>query len=567
MKNFLKMFLITIIFLPCLIIFSGCWGDKEKQPQEQPLNSVEIQLYSQEGISVGKSYNVDFTSIYYCEFVIMNANYYSYSGYFTQLNGQGIRVYDDYGYYTNDFISYCQNKSVVKVYEYKIDKTYSLTLVNGLTSTTQTHKVADSYKLPIVSKYGYTFEGWGESKDSSFTINNVYSGKYMENVTLYAIFKPISFYLYYSTNPYNPKYCNETKIIKFNEKVTITPPAEIGFIFHGFFTEPFGKGEQICSNDGEFIVDFLPSSSDCMYIYAYFTEAQTQKVIYDNNNIDTTMTVRYRGYYANDVEAEYVVTYNEGDIIECLQPQSRSGYYFDGWYTTQNSKYNFNRQTETNKLLILTAKFIKTDNILFSNIMTAGRKITMSNLAYNQPHIYTYVYDCEDGTVSFNGNFEIQSSTCTAMLNITIDGTLVYSDEIKSGETFSGSFSANRGQTIVFSSYVNQNASNGMIFLYFENNIDIISNSVRIVDRPNEFLLYVTEGSNFVIEYADIDGKAFVGYYTGENGTGVKLTDNEGNSLNPWEIQENNYYYKPHDDYITDEDDNGFKVYAYYIDI
>ena len=47
---------------------------------------------------------------------------------------------------------------------------------------------------------------------------------------------------------------------------------------------------------------------DSINIYGYFTEAQIQQIIYDNINIDNTMTVRYRGYYANDDETDYVVT-------------------------------------------------------------------------------------------------------------------------------------------------------------------------------------------------------------------------------------------------------------------
>ena len=82
---------------------------------------------------------------------------------------------------------------------------------------------------------------------------------------------------------------------------------------------------------------------DFINIYGYFTEARTQQIIYDNINIDNTMTVRYKGYYANDDERDYVVTYNEGDIIECIEPQKRTGYYFAGWYTPQNSKYNFKK--------------------------------------------------------------------------------------------------------------------------------------------------------------------------------------------------------------------------------
>ena len=59
----------------------------------------------------------------------------------------------------------------------------------------------------------------------------------------------------------------------------------------------------------QFKINFLPEDGmDSINIYGYFTEAQTQQIIYDNINIDNTMTVRYRGYYANDDETDYVVT-------------------------------------------------------------------------------------------------------------------------------------------------------------------------------------------------------------------------------------------------------------------
>ena len=47
------------------------------------------------------------------------------------------------------------------------------------------------------------------------------------------------------------------------------------------------------------------------------------------------MTVRYRGYYANDDERDYVVKYNEGDTIECVEPQKRTSYYCRLVYNTK----------------------------------------------------------------------------------------------------------------------------------------------------------------------------------------------------------------------------------------
>ena len=49
----------------------------------------------------------------------------------------------------------------------------------------------------------------------------------------------------------------------------------------------------------------------------------------------------------------------------------------------------------------------------------------MENLAYEQPHAYTYVYDCEDGTVEFSASFQIYTDDCSAKLSVTVNGSLL----------------------------------------------------------------------------------------------------------------------------------------------
>ncbi len=562
MKKRILIVCLVFVLLPISIMFSGClFDDDEKYNYEttQTKNVVQINLFDQNGNSLNKNYQIDFDNVWLCPFIVENGMYYETSGYYTELNGQGISVYNYIGEFSIEFKSFCEGKSSVNVYEYKVGKTYNLTLSYGTSSITWKKYVGDSFSLPTKEKYGYEFLGYSEVPNSeSYVFNSVSAGKFTEDVTLYAIYRPISFQLFYSTMPTNPGYCDQYKTVKFGESIVLPMSNIDGYNFHGFYTQPYGQGEKICDKDGQFTINFLPDESN-FYMYAYYTEAQTQSVIYDNLNIDTTMTVRYKGYYADNVEEIITRQYSEGDIIECLEPESRAGYYFDGWYNG-NQRYNFEKSTETSKNITLTAKFIKTDYNLFSNI----KSLTLSGLAYNQAHKYSYVYDCESGQVSFSGNFSIYSSSCSAILSVTVNKTLVYSNEINSGESFSGSFSANRGDIIVISSYVTENASNGTISMNFSN-VDKLPTSIRVVDRPSEFSIYITEGNDFEIEYCpSIDNKTFVGYYTGENGKGVKLTDSNGKSIVSWEILENNHYYKPYEDYNVSEDDFGVKIYAYY---
>ena len=569
MKNrFTKLLLIVFVMLP-ILLFCSCDSDKDKYNDDYSTTkkTTTINVYSEDGSALNQKVDVVLETDYYCVFIVKNANYYQTSGYYTQKNGQGIKVYDDYGYYTQEFKDFCYDKKSVDVYLYKIDKTYTLTLDYGYIKYTQEHNVADNYNLPQYNKYGYIFEGWSETQNGHFAFNEVFGGKYFEDITLYPILRAKSFSIYYSTIPTNAEYCNSSILVDFGESITITQPNEIGYVFNGFYTEPNGQGDLICDEDCKLYIDFIPNDGDVFYMYAYFVEAPVQKLIYDNNELDTTMTVRYRGYYADNPDRELVVKYKQGDTIENIEPQIRNGYYFDGWYKSNTStKYNFDNTIEKSKLVILTAKFIKADYSLFSGIVKGGNSLTLNNLAYNTPHNYTYLYDCEKDTVTFNTTFTISSSTATATLTITVAGTVAYSNnQISSGQTVSGSFSAKRGDKINISCYVNQNASGGSMYISILNSIQVISQSTVIVERPAEFMMYVTEGNNFVIEYASITGKTFVGYYTGENGTGEKITDQNGCSINKWQIKDNNYYYKPYTDYSVTEKDFGYKVYAYYI--
>ena len=43
--------------------------------------------------------------------------------------------------------------------------------------------------------------------------------------------------------PTNSEYCNESKRVTYDEVLTIEKPYTVGYLFHGFYTEPNGQGE------------------------------------------------------------------------------------------------------------------------------------------------------------------------------------------------------------------------------------------------------------------------------------------------------------------------------------
>lgn len=563
MKN--KSFILGAAVVLCAVVLSGCFGRSDKY-EEPPAadNTVAVNVCSQDGAQILKSAEVDFTSTYFCEFLLENADFYSESsGLFTEPDGAGVKVYDYYGIFTPEFIAFCEGKESVNVYEYKVCKTYELVLKNGTGEERRIHNVSDSFDLPEVDRRGYVFKGWSAMESGGGERMYVNGGDYKEDVVLYAIFSPVSFRIMYSVDPRNPSYCGSIKTATYGQKFTLDAPSETGFVFHGFYTEPDGKGDKICSESGEsyMAVNFLPPDGQDYYLYAYFTEALVQKLIYDNIGIDTSVTVRYKGYYADG--GELVATYNNGETVENKQPQPRAGYYFAGWYTNGGkSRYNFAQKRQSTHL-ILTAKFEKTNYSLFSGV--AGDGLTMSGLAYGSvnAHSCVYVYDCEDGVVNFSYRFSVSDSQCSAVLSVFVNGIPAYSNETAAGGTANGSFTAERGDTVTVKAYVTKNSKGGAVDITFGGVVNA-SSTVKVV-MPDECYVYVTEGSGFTLEYGEVEGKTFKGYYTGENGTGTRLTDSEGKSLAPWEARENNHYYKPYDDSVPDEEDCGVKIYAFYV--
>ena len=130
-KKFLTYVLTFVLILPCAMLLSGCFSDDKKNNQtETPqASTTTINFYYQNGNDLKSSINVDLSTTYYCAIGIENANFYETSGYYTEKDGQGIAVYDVVNNYTPAFKSFCEGKTVVNVYEYKVDKTYKLTLV------------------------------------------------------------------------------------------------------------------------------------------------------------------------------------------------------------------------------------------------------------------------------------------------------------------------------------------------------------------------------------------------------------------------------------------------------
>ena len=69
--------------------------------------------------------------------------------------------------------------------------------------------------------------------------------------------------------PTNSEYCNESKRVTYDEILTIEKPYTVGYLFHGFYTEPNGQGEQICDENCQFKINFFARRWNGFYKYLW----------------------------------------------------------------------------------------------------------------------------------------------------------------------------------------------------------------------------------------------------------------------------------------------------------
>ncbi|MBO7125668.1 MAG: InlB B-repeat-containing protein, partial [Bacteroidales bacterium] len=196
----------------------------------------------------------------------------------------------------------------------------------SMTKTTCTYNVGTTLTKNAFVKTGYTFQGWATSAtatsaaytDEQSIIN--LTAENGANINLYALWNANQYTI--SLDQQDATVNGTTQITVFfdAQPQSIQPPTKIGYGFDGFFTQPYGEGEQYYTSAGNPLITAYKVAEN-LELYAKWT---ARDYIITYNNEGGTITTE-----------NYVTTYTYGTMVT-LPSIERNGCTFGGWFTNQN---------------------------------------------------------------------------------------------------------------------------------------------------------------------------------------------------------------------------------------
>ena len=307
------------------------------------------------------------------------------------------------------------------------EKEYEITFnANGGTLTGKNIKKVTYTKsygtLPEPTREGYGFAGWyteqvnGNRIDSSSILDTP------EAKTLYAHWNPKSYTVIFDGNNGTPSYSNKTVVYDTNYG-TLPTASRTGYSFLGWYTTASG-GTQVTNNTTVKI-------NSTQTLYARWTANTYVVTLLKNDgtsNSAGTVSVTYNSKYGN------------------LASVSRTGYIFDGWYTSVTGGTKITSDTimttASNHTLYAhwtenshKTEFYVGSTLISSTVYTTGARInyptkaTIASKIYSKQYLpdrlnlggttYNW-YDIMYSNVSFSQNPTVQPS-CDLRINITMN--------------------------------------------------------------------------------------------------------------------------------------------------
>ena len=383
----------------------------------------------------------------------------------------------------------------------------------------QTVTYDKDFEISYKEKQGYTFEGYYTDKNGTGTQITDSEGK---SLNAYNYPKDIQVYPYYKCITYDITYDLDggSTTEDFVDTYTIITPTitlptltKTGYSFEGWYV-----------NDTEDVINEIELGSyGELNLTAKFIP-NTYTVRYPSYNVTVTYDYNYSGSTPTEV------TYDLGDTIEYPTNPTRSGYIFAGWYTesTCDNKYYFDSDIDED--ITLYARWT-TYSSSYNGWNVSGSTFTSTGKSHYGSYSLSITAPCKV-TVSFN--YSVSSESGCDYLTIYNNGTQV--DRI-SGYVTNKSYSCTleAGQSIAFNYSKDVSVSRdddcGTIYNFSMTSAETITPS-GIVHASRE--LSVTFNETFYVPVHERSGYTFKGYYTGENGTGTKITDETGASLVPY---------------------------------
>lgn len=253
--------------------------------------------------------------------------------------------------------------------------TYDITyILNDGTDQTNpdTYTVEDQITLQPLTKTGYTFNGWFDNDAfSGNPITTIQKGS-TENYTFYAKFTPNEYQIIYNTPSDTIGVSNQT--ITYGSTYTLVSPKRLGYTFDGWYIDSV----QYQTGTWEFLSDQTFTASWSVNIYEVF-------YVMNGGEEGTANPTSYT--------VEEQIT---------LQPLTKTGYTFDGWYN--NVTFKGAKITELGKST--------------ANDLTLYAKFT--------PNTYQIIYDTSIDTIGAENE------------TVTYDSEYVLATPTRNGYTFNG---------------------------------------------------------------------------------------------------------------------------------
>ncbi len=260
---------------------------------------------------------------------------YTFTGYYSKANGQGVKYYDEQGksakncdFFTSTvlYANWVANSYTVKYSENKPSSASSA--VTGTTpDSAHTYDKESALSTNGYSLTGWTFLGWARAKNA--TSPDFSSGEKVENladkdgaiVTLYAVWQANSYTLTFDT--VGGSFAESVSVRYDGTLPAVSTPTRKGYNFGGYFTRPGGVGTKYYDPEGNATVSAYKTVGDTR-LYAYWIPV--------SYNIEFYSEGKYVGVNKNVVYGSMKLPSAEDIGIK------RDHYNFVGWniYDNQN---------------------------------------------------------------------------------------------------------------------------------------------------------------------------------------------------------------------------------------
>jgi uncharacterized repeat protein (TIGR02543 family) len=298
---------------------------------------------------------------------------YSFEGWFTGIDGNGVRYLENTVYKTAGDIT-LHAKWVAKAYLISFDANYEGKPDAPIDGRVVAYNSATGAErpLPVPVRKGYKFKEWNTETDGS--------GTTYVSTTIYTVAGNTTLYAQWTAETYTISFdaqggaSDETeRTVTYDSSIgTLPVPTRTGYTFKGWFTEPNGDTKY---------VDRIYGTADDITLYAQWEIITYTVSFITGNNVDID---------SQSVNYGTKATRPSDDPV-------RDGYVFGGWYK-DNEIWNFNTPVTGN--IQLTAKWLSSDARLKSLTINHG---TLSPEFLSSITDYTVETPYDIATVSIVG--------------------------------------------------------------------------------------------------------------------------------------------------------------------